>query len=159
MNQKWLIWVVVGIALVGIVYLTTRPAGGSAKGLVNVDASKVESLLAEGGSLHVVDVRTAGEFSGGHLKGAENVPVDQLSSAAAGWDKAQPLLVYCASGSRSASAVQQLQQMGFQTIYHFSQGLVAWGGELDNSASQQYAKAPTVSTNGRPVMYEFFTDW
>lgn len=158
MKQKWVIWAVVAVAVVAIGYLAFRPAS-SAKGIVNVDSAKVQDLLADPAAVHVVDVRTAGEFQAGHLKGAENAPVDQLQTAVQGWDKTKPLLVYCATGSRSASAVQQLQSMGFETIYHMNQGLVSWQGALDTGASQPVAAAPAVQTGGKPVMYEFFTDW
>ncbi|NEC33294.1 rhodanese-like domain-containing protein, partial [Streptomyces rubrogriseus] len=53
----------------------------------------------------VVDVRSAGEFSGGHLPGAHNVPLERLDEAADALAAAAargPLLLVCASGNRSA---------------------------------------------------------
>jgi len=47
--------------------------------------------------------------------------------------------------------------MGFKTIYDFSQGLVAWQGDLETGA--QVAQSEPIQTSGKPVMYEFFTDW
>jgi thioredoxin 1 len=158
MKSKWVIWALVATALVAGAYLGLRPTS-KAQGVVNVDSAKVQKLLTGAAAVHIVDVRTAGEFQNGHLKGAENVPVDQIASAATSWDRNQPLLVYCASGARSATAVQQLESMGFKTIYHFNGGLQTWQGALDSGASQPVAQAPVVKTNGRPVMYEFFTDW
>ena len=158
MKNKWVIWAVVGVALVGVVFLLTRPASDGGKGIVDVDADKVQQLV-DSGDARIIDVRTAGEYEAGHLKNAENVPVDQLAGAAQGWDRAEPLLVYCATGSRSSSAVQQLESMGFKTVYHFPQGLVAWQGDLDTGASQPVAQSEPVQTGGKPVMYEFFTDW
>jgi rhodanese-related sulfurtransferase len=157
MKSKWIAWVVVAVAVVAVGFLLFKPAASS-KGVVNVDSAKVEQLLKDG-NVHVVDVRTAGEFEAGHLTGAENVPVDQVGSVASSWDKSKPLLVYCATGARSSSAVSQLQSMGFATIYHLSQGLVSWQGALDKGAGTPVAQAPQIKTNGKPVMYEFFTDW
>lgn len=157
MKNKWLVWAIVALALVAGAFLGLKP-GSQAKGVVNIDSSKVEQLLGDS-SVRVVDVRTASEYEAGHLTRAENVPVDQLQSTVATWDRSKPLLVYCATGSRSAGAVQQLQSMGFKTIYHFSQGLVAWQGKLDTGAGIPVAQAPNVKTNGTPVMYEFYTDW
>ena len=145
------------VAVVVAGFALFKPAGGG-EGIVRVDGAKVAELL-EAGTARVVDVRTAGEFEAGHLKGAENVPVDQVASVMASWDKNKPLIVYCATGARSSSAVQELQSMGFTTIYHYSQGLMAWQGALDKGASTAVAEAPVVKTNGTPVMYEFFTDW
>ena len=168
MKSKWIIWVVVAAAIVGVVFLLTRPAsnegtgaigsGSSGQGIVDVDAAKVQEL-ADAGDVRVVDVRTAGEYEAGHIKGAENVPVDQVANAVRDWDRNAPLLVYCATGARSSSAVSQLQSMGFKTIYHFADGLVAWQGALDTGGSQQTAQSEPVKTSGTPVMYEFFTDW
>ena len=156
MKSKWVIWGVVAVALVVGLFLLMRPASGGGKGVVNVDAAKVQELV-DSGDARIVDVRTAAEYEGGHLKNAENVPVDQLASAASGWDRSEPLLVYCATGARSASAASQLQSMGFKTIYDFSQGLVAWQGDLETGA--QVAQNEPIQTSGKPVMYEFFTDW
>ena len=162
MKSKWIIWAGVAIAVVVVAFLLLKPAGGGGegegKGLVNVGGTELQTVLDEGG-VKVVDVRTPGEFQAGHIEGAENVPVDQVASTAASWDRAQPLAVYCATGSRSTSAVQELQSMGFETIYHLSDGLVAWQGALDTGGSQQTAQSEPVKTSGTPVMYEFFTDW
>lgn len=157
MKSKWLVWALIGGALAVGVFLGLRPAS-AAKGVVTVDAAKTQRLLGDS-SIHVVDVRTPGEYAAGHLTGAENVPVDVLASTAASWDRNTPLLVYCATGARSAQAVQELQSLGFKTIYHFSQGLQAWQGQLDTGAGQPVAQAQSIKTNGKPVMYEFFTGW
>ncbi|MDD2608426.1 MAG: rhodanese-like domain-containing protein [Giesbergeria sp.] len=63
----------------------------------------------------LVDVRSPGEFAAGHLAGAINLPLDQLTQAAAHAlpDQNQPLVVYCLSGARSGIAVQWLQQNGY----------------------------------------------
>ena len=159
MKRNWLVWVAAAIAVGAGVYLGACAASPQAQGVVNVDSAKVGELLANPGDVRIVDVRTEGEYAAGHLAGAENAPVDQVQSLASGWDRGQALLVYCATGARSATAVQQLQSMGFKTIYHFNQGLVAWQGALDTGASQPVAEAPIAKTNGKPVMYEFFTDW
>jgi len=158
MKSKWIIWAAVAAAIVGVAFLGLRPSGGTAKGIVDVDAQELQKL-ADAGDARIIDVRTVGEFEAGHVKGAENVPIDELSAAAASWDRAEPLAVYCATGSRSASAVQQLASMGFETIYHFSQGLTAWQGDLETGGSQSVAQSEPVKTNGSAVMYEFFTDW
>lgn len=156
MKSKWIIWAGVAVAVVVVALMLMKPAGGEGKGLVNVDGTELQAVLDEGG-VKVVDVRTPGEFQAGHIEGAENVPVDQVASVAASWDRAQPLAIYCATGSRSTSAVQELQSMGFETIYHLSDGLVAWQGDL--ATDEEVAQTEPAKTGGSPVMYEFFTDW
>lgn len=62
-----------------------------------------------------IDVRSAGEFASGHLDGALNLPLDQLQHGIAHVAPRldQELVLYCASGARSAFACAVLQQMGY----------------------------------------------
>ena len=67
----------------------------------------------------VIDVRSKVEFWLGHLDGAVCVPVDQLPDGLAKHahiTKQSKLLVYCASGMRSASAAQILKASGFTNV-------------------------------------------
>ena len=67
----------------------------------------------------VIDVRSKVEFWLGHLPGAHCVPVDTLPDGLDGMDgvsKDAALLVYCASGGRSAMAAQILRQSGYTNV-------------------------------------------
>lgn len=77
------------------------------------DTAALKELIANGAT--VVDVRSAGEFAGGHAKGAKNIPLDTLPSKAAqikAWNK--PVVVCCASGMRSARAKSILESKGIE---------------------------------------------
>jgi rhodanese-related sulfurtransferase len=127
----------------------STPGGG---GVQQVDSAGVQKAL-DGGA-QAVDVRTPGEFQLGHIPNAVNAPVDQLGSMIGSWDRDKTYVVYCATGSRSAVAVQTMQQMGFTDIKHFSAGIQSWTGPLDKGA----ASSGTVPTDGKPVFVEFYTD-
>ena len=76
----------------------------------------------------VVDVRTAAEFKGGHIKGAKNVPLKEFASAIesyAGY-KDKQVLVYCNSGTTVVSAINQLKKAGFEKINNLEGGIAAW---------------------------------
>ncbi len=77
-------------------------------------APQLQSLSARGAQR--VDVRTPGEFAGGHAPQSVNIPLDQLSRRAGELDKARPVLLCCASGSRSAMATSLLKGMGFEAV-------------------------------------------
>ncbi|SCK15959.1 rhodanese-like domain-containing protein [Streptomyces sp. WMMB 322] len=65
--------------------------------------------------LTVIDVRTPGEYSSGHLPSAHNVPLDQLDRALPALTEAAGrggLLFVCASGARSAQAARKLSARG-----------------------------------------------
>lgn len=67
----------------------------------------------------IIDVRTAAEFSAGHIEGAINIPVDQIGQQASSIKGLKPgstILVYCRSGRRSAAAAQILQQQGYKRV-------------------------------------------
>jgi rhodanese-related sulfurtransferase len=63
----------------------------------------------------VIDVRTTGEFKGGHYDGAVNIPLDKISASLKqikGYNK--PIVVYCASGMRSGAAARILKSNGVE---------------------------------------------
>jgi phage shock protein E len=67
----------------------------------------------------IIDVRSKGEFAGGHIKGSVNIPVDQLGSHIAKLkSKNKPIITCCASGMRSASAKSFLMSKGFTEVYN-----------------------------------------
>ncbi len=73
-----------------------------------------EKLLA---GATVIDVRTAGEYKDDHFPGAKNIPVDLLPSRMAEvGPKDRPVVVYCASGGRSAIARAMLKANGFLDV-------------------------------------------
>jgi phage shock protein E len=77
--------------------------------------TSLTELLAEGAL--VVDVRTPGEFAGGHVKGAINIPLDRLASSLSKLsDRDKPLVTCCASGMRSASAAAVLKRAGYARV-------------------------------------------
>ncbi len=64
----------------------------------------------------VVDVRSEAEFRGGAYRGAVNAPLQVLSSTLHRIPKDRPVVVYCASGSRSAIAVRLLKRAGYPDV-------------------------------------------
>jgi rhodanese-related sulfurtransferase len=64
----------------------------------------------------VIDVRTSGEFSTGHIKGAKNMPLDKLMSQVTKIKKDQVIITCCASGMRSASAKGMLKKAGYEKV-------------------------------------------
>lgn len=82
----------------------------------------------------VIDVRSMLEFWLGHLEGAKNVPVDRIPEGLEGMNltKQSRILVYCASGGRSAQAAAMLKQAGYTRVVD--------GGGM-SQASQDYRAA------------------
>ncbi|WP_281228347.1 rhodanese-like domain-containing protein [Flavobacterium aquiphilum] len=67
----------------------------------------------------ILDVRSKGEFSGGHIKGAINIPVDVLKNNLNQLkDKNKIIITCCASGMRSASAKNILKAHGYTDVHN-----------------------------------------
>ena len=65
----------------------------------------------------VVDVRSVEEFEEEHFPNAVNIPVDQVQKRLTEFgEKDKPLVVYCASGSRSAFAARLLKSAGYVDV-------------------------------------------
>jgi len=76
----------------------------------------VPSLLEEGGQ--IIDVRTKGEFTQGNKEGSINIPLDSLKARIDELDNSKPIIVCCASGSRSALARRLLITKGFENVHN-----------------------------------------
>ena len=76
----------------------------------------------------VIDVCSAAEFAAGHVKGAVHVPLDELATRleSVAKNKAQPLIMVCASGIRSKRAQATAQKLGYEKVHSLQGGLTAW---------------------------------
>jgi rhodanese-related sulfurtransferase len=94
----------------------------------NVDANTFEQKIIAGG-VQVLDVRTAGEYSGSHLKNvmlADWTNKAQFEERVKYLDKNKTLLVYCAAGGRSGQAAVWLKEQGFKEVVNLQGGITAW---------------------------------
>ncbi len=72
-----------------------------------------KQLLQQGAI--ILDVRSSGEYNGGHLKGAMNIPVDRIQQRINEIKtKGKPVITCCASGMRSSMAAGILQKAGIE---------------------------------------------
>ncbi|HET9720633.1 MAG TPA: molybdopterin-synthase adenylyltransferase MoeB, partial [Solirubrobacteraceae bacterium] len=100
-----------------------------------VDPAAVREQLA-GGAV-VVDVRETDEWSAGHIPGAKHVPKSHLESRIEGAapDRSQHVILYCASGNRSAWAARTLiEDLGYERVESMTGGYTLWkdrGYEVD----------------------------
>jgi rhodanese-related sulfurtransferase len=102
----------------------------------------VEQLHPRLEKLLIIDVRSPGEYAGGHIPGAHNVPLDQLRQALpvlrAAADRGE-IAVVCASGARSASACEKLSAAGIPaaTLIGGTNAWTAAGHPLDRPSGAQ----------------------
>lgn len=106
---------------VGFKHLIVEPLSVDLKNIGTSDNADVEQNIAEvedNDSILIVDVRTLQEFRGGAFPDAVNIPVDELMNrySELGSNKGREIVVYCASGARSAYAQRMLSQLGFTNV-------------------------------------------
>src|SRR5437660_1013654 len=92
-----------------------------------VDPAAVREQAANGAV--VVDVREADEWSAGHIPGAKHVPKSYLESRIEGAvpDRSAHVVLYCASGNRSAWAARTLlDDLGYERVESMTGGFTLW---------------------------------
>jgi rhodanese-related sulfurtransferase len=75
----------------------------------------------------LIDVRSAGEFANGSAPGTINIPLQELSSRLDQIPKSSPIVLCCASGTRSGMAKLLLLKNGFRNVHNIG----AWSKFLD----------------------------
>lgn len=76
----------------------------------------------------ILDVRTSREFAGGHLEGAQLVPVQRFKQRLGELMpyRERPVFVYCRTGNRSTVAAKMLVDAGFTNVVNLRRGIVEW---------------------------------
>ena len=118
-------WMLISVALAsGFMLFLPVMQGAATAGLSPQQA--VQMINRE--KAQVIDVCSAEEYAAGHLIGARHVPLEQLEQQLASMakNKAQPLILVCASGLRSKRAVTVAKKLGYEQAHSLTGGLKAW---------------------------------
>ena len=83
-------------------------------------------LMEDNPDIVILDVRTASEYSEGHIEDAINIPVNELETRLDELSKEDDILVYCRTRNRSSSAIQIMEDAGFTQLYHMHEGISVW---------------------------------
>lgn len=127
--------------------LAYAPPYSSAKDPVNMAGFMVDNIskglkqwhladalkLPKDGSVTLLDTRTAGEYSRGHIEGFKNIPVDELRERIGEIETGKPVYVICQSGLRSYIAVRILEGYGFEA-YNFAGGFRFYDAVMNDRA-------------------------
>lgn len=118
-----------------------------AKQVENVSVEKLETEMATGDDLLLIDIREIQEVvDRGTIPGAKHVPrgmlefwADPASTYARGYfGENRRTVLFCAGGLRSVYAAKALQDMGFTDVASLEGGFGAWtaaGGEVEDKGS------------------------
>jgi len=86
------------------------------KSLLGIKTIDYAALIKSGAE--IIDVRSKGEYAGGHITGSKNIPVNTLANHISKLNKNKPIITCCASGARSGMAKSMLQNNGFKQVYN-----------------------------------------
>ena len=117
MNKIVLIAIVAILGLGGLFVMTQKSnktdASATSKSALSMQAVKDD--VSKGGQL--IDVRTATEYTSGHIDGAINLSLQDIQAGTMPTvTKDKPIYVYCHSGNRSSQATSILKAAGYQNI-------------------------------------------
>ena len=101
--------------------------------------------LASRSSPVFVDVRDRNEWDEGHIPGAVHVPRGNLESRIEGAvpDRDAQVVVYCASGARSAFAAKALEELGYENVASLAGGFNEWKRNGFASTSRARSTSPS----------------
>jgi glyoxylase-like metal-dependent hydrolase (beta-lactamase superfamily II) len=97
-----------------------------------VSAADLAAVLGTDEAPVVLDVREPDEFASWAISGARNLPLSQLGSLLPTIELAGPVIVVCASGARSARALEALRAAGVEAV-NLEGGMEAWSSVYDTA--------------------------
>jgi rhodanese-related sulfurtransferase len=111
----------------GLLALTWDGAGVKARELSILPAD-LSARIDRGETLHILDVRSEGEFASGHVPGAVNIPFNRVLSGERNppGSPADELFLYCGHGPRAHMAAAALRKRGHTRIVYVSGHFSAW---------------------------------
>ena len=91
---------------------------GRAKGSISIPS--FNRLLAEKPTaVHLIDVSSAREFGSGSIKGASNIPINQLEKQLASLPSDKPIIFFCTTGGRASEAYDTVKMLKPELVVHF----------------------------------------
>src|SRR4051812_42499674 len=121
-----------------------------------VDPREVHDAVQNGNGRAplLVDVREQHEFEEGHIPGAVHVPRAHLESRIEGraGDRSQPIVLYCASGQRSALAAHTMTDLlGYEDVASMTGGITLWKDRRFDVETPRALRAGQKSPSSRPI--------
>ncbi|MCU7807582.1 MAG: sulfurtransferase [Candidatus Thiodiazotropha sp. (ex Semelilucina semeliformis)] len=91
-----------------------------------IDAFDLQSRIAEGDDLILLDIRSEGELAQGVLPEAQHLPMHLIPLRISELPKDKDVILYCHSGARSYHACAYLAQQGYENTINLRGGILGW---------------------------------
>lgn len=114
-----------------------------------VDVVRANAMVETENAL-LLDVREPWEWLTARIPGATHIPMGQIPTRIAEIPQDRPVVVYCATGQRSADVTEALRQAGYPRVFNVAGGIVAWMNEqLPVESGPSHARKPEPGTRKR----------
>jgi len=125
------------IYLIGVIFImgflsgcsnqNTKTDATSGASYSKVTPKEAKERLDSEDEIILLDVRTKQEYNSGHIEDSILIPVSDLKEDAEDVlkDKETPIIIYCRSGNRSATASKILLDLGYKKVYDLG-GINKW---------------------------------
>ena len=132
-----------------------------------VTAGEFESGITKD-SVQILDVRTPGEYSSGHIKGAMLADwnnKEEFKRRVAFIDKNKPVYVYCLVGGRSAAAAEKMRAEGFEKVFELKGGINAWKADNKSLEGKTTARQMSIDefnrliNSSKAILVDFGAVW
>jgi rhodanese-related sulfurtransferase len=120
-----IMWIVVAVTIVIVVVVAMKVKGNPSD---DIAAAELQAAMKTDAKPLLIDVRSPGEFAGGHIPGAVLIPHTKLI-ADPGLAEAkpdQPIVTYCKAGPRARAAQKALINAGHANVRHLTGDMSGW---------------------------------
>jgi rhodanese-related sulfurtransferase len=91
-----------------------------------IDSATLQSRLAAGEDIYLVDIRTPAEVAQGAIPDAAHLPMHLIPLRMNELPRDKEVVLYCRSGARSYHACAYLAQQGFDNVFNLRGGIIGW---------------------------------
>lgn len=95
-----------------------------------ITVTELAKWIEEKKDFQLIDVREPFEYEMSNLNGL-NIPLAGIVIEADKIATDKPVVMQCRSGARSASALLQLEKLGYNNVYNLKGGILAWAAQID----------------------------
>jgi thioredoxin len=146
-------------------------SSGQNQSKTNLSPAEFAKQISSNLDAPILDVRTSGEFAGGHIAKAVNLDWNgsDFEKGIAELDKKKTVFVYCLSGGRSGSAARMMREAGFTSVFELNGGMIRWrsegqpeektGSQANESQGMNSADFEKLLQTDKTVLVDFFAVW
>jgi thioredoxin len=143
---------------------------GQGSNKTDLSPTEFSKQLKETENPTILDVRTPGEYSEGHIQNALNIDWNgsNFDAQVSKLDKSTTLFVYCLSGGRSSSAADHLRDLGYTKVLELDGGMMGWrSAGLPETTDTKVVKSTGLSVadfeklvqTDKVVLVDFYAEW